>query len=245
MSPKPNHALLAIVAVDPEHRVQCGQPSCGHSVYARIHVVRADGELLVLGSTCFEKRYGSGSALGAPSYGGGSGRQLTTEERELLVQNTAMLLAKFEHERAEELLKAAARLEELRGLKAQQDEILRHRIPSLPSPSPRWAAIPGSPTTAISPYPWMKPFSSMLYIKLRDGTGWARIQRHDGQQFLVPWPTFDGWDEALPTHIGTADSGHGGYAIKDIVSALKYLRGLSEREQLCGTWRDMLAVLAN
>lgn len=56
--------LLAIVSVEYEDRVRCGQPSCGHSVYRRIHVVREDEKLLVLGSTCFEKRYGTATVLG-------------------------------------------------------------------------------------------------------------------------------------------------------------------------------------
>jgi len=77
--------LLAIVGVDQSQRVRCGQPGCGHSVYRHIHVVREGADLIVLGSTCFEKRYGGISILGAPRYGGGSGKQLTEEERLLLV----------------------------------------------------------------------------------------------------------------------------------------------------------------
>lgn len=243
-NPNADHQLLAIVAVDPEHRVRCGQPGCGHSVYARIHVVRADGELLVLGSTCFEKRYGSGSALGAPNYGGGNERQLTPEERGLLEENTALLLAKFEQELAEERLKAAAHLEKLRKLKLQQNEAIRSFSPLPQSPNPRWSAIPVHKHVAITPFPWMKPLSSMLYLKLRDGTGWARVQHKDGQQFIVPWPTFEGWDEAFPSHIGAADFEHGGYAVQDVVSVLKYLRNLSEREQLCGNWGELLSAIA-
>ncbi|MES2980224.1 MAG: hypothetical protein V4731_17530, partial [Pseudomonadota bacterium] len=45
-------------------RVQCQQPGCGHSFYRRIHVVQEAGRLLVLGSTCFEKRFGTALALG-------------------------------------------------------------------------------------------------------------------------------------------------------------------------------------
>ena len=77
--------LLAIVGVPPKERVLCGQPGCGHGVYAEIHVVQDAGKLLVLGSTCFAKRYGSPKALGTASVGGGGGRQLTPEERVLLV----------------------------------------------------------------------------------------------------------------------------------------------------------------
>lgn len=51
--------LLAIVAVLPQKRVQCS--GCGHGVYAAIHVVEENGQILVLGSTCFAKRFGSAS----------------------------------------------------------------------------------------------------------------------------------------------------------------------------------------
>ena len=52
MNTKTDHKLVAIVAVEPADRVQCSQPGCGHSVYARIHVVREGDELIVLGSSC-------------------------------------------------------------------------------------------------------------------------------------------------------------------------------------------------
>lgn len=93
--------LIAIVGVDQDAKVQCQQPGCGHSVYRRIHVVQEAGKLLVLGSTCFEKRFGTVSALGNATYGGGAGRTLTVEEREMLIQNTAELIARFEREREE------------------------------------------------------------------------------------------------------------------------------------------------
>ncbi len=112
MNTKTDHKLVAIVAVEPDDRVRCGQPGCGHSVYARIHIVRDGDELIVLGSTCFEKRYGSSSALGSAKYGGSNGRRLTVEERQLLVSNTALLLSHFEDERAHDLAAVAARVEE-------------------------------------------------------------------------------------------------------------------------------------
>jgi hypothetical protein len=90
--------LVAIVAVDKDARVQCQQPGCGHSVYRRIHIVQDGSELLVLGSTCFAKRYGSHESLGAARHGGGEGRELTDEERQLLLSNTAALIARFEAE---------------------------------------------------------------------------------------------------------------------------------------------------
>jgi hypothetical protein len=40
------YKLLAIVAVEPAHRIRCQQPHCGHSVYARIHIVEEAGQLI-------------------------------------------------------------------------------------------------------------------------------------------------------------------------------------------------------
>jgi hypothetical protein len=232
MNTKTEHKLLAIVAVDPVDRVQCRQPGCGHTVYARIHVVQAGEELLVLGSTCFEKRYGSGSALGSASYAGGSGRQLTPEERQLLVENTSLLLARFEEERAQQLRLAAARTQEASRLKRPAPAF---------NPTPRCPSFPTRLPSKHVPWPWMKHLSSMLYIKLNDGTGWVRVQRSDGQQFLVPWPMFDGWDEALPAHFGTVDYEHEGYALNDVIATLQYLRGMSQWECLNGSWREIVA----
>ena len=75
------------------------QPGCGHSIYRAIHVVRDNGNLIVLGSTCFAKRYGSADNLGTARFSAsGGGRTLMAEERVLLVDNTAELLARFETE---------------------------------------------------------------------------------------------------------------------------------------------------
>ena len=161
--------LCAIVAVDFSARVRCEQSGCGHAVYRRIHVVRDDGKLLVLGSTCFAKRYGSSDALGPARHGGGSsdsGRQLTEAERQLLVHNTAALLSQFEQER--------------------QPAPLPIKSPIQPASiiTDRSEAIPHEPKP--SPWSWMKPLTSMTYFHLRDGTGWVRVQHHDGHQMLVP-----------------------------------------------------------
>jgi len=221
--------LLAIVSVEHDDRVRCGQPNCGHSVYRRIHVVRENSKLLVLGSTCFAKRYGADTALGGAKYGGGEGRPLTEAERQLLVSNTEALLAQFEEE--------AARLQ-----------------PAKVKPAP--PAIQSKPVTASpphfhlpahreTPWEWVKPWTSVLYLKLKDGSGWIRAQRRDEKHVLVPWPAFDGWDEALPPLFGQADNEYGGYVLPDVVPALQYLRNQSEWETKPGRWSDVMAEIAS
>ena len=223
--------LVAIVSVNPEHRVWCSEVGCGHTVYKTIHVVQDGTAIFILGSTCFDKRYGGRSALGKPSYGNGSGRQLTDAERNLLAKNTTALLAQFEAEVQNE--------ERLR-----QDSLSR-RIPQPliprqinPTPNPQL-----SNRSLGSPWSWAESGRSMFYIRLKDGTGWVRVQHKDGYQRLVPLPKFDGWDEALPSSVGLADLELGCLHVKDIVSALTYLRKLSAWEKVVGSWRELTLLL--
>jgi len=53
---------MAIVEVDKSERVYYAQPSCRHTVNKAIHIVKEGEQMLVLGSTCFEKRYGNHTA---------------------------------------------------------------------------------------------------------------------------------------------------------------------------------------
>lgn len=225
-------ALKAIVTVAYEDRVQCGQPGCGHSVYKAIHVVLDGSELLVLGSTCFAKRYGGADALGSPSFGGGGGRQLTDAERELLADNTAALLAQFEAEVQEQ--------ERLR-----QDALSRKTPPPLiprpvkPRPTPHVSS--RSPSL---PWPWAEPGRSMLYLQMQDGTGWVRVEHKDGYQRLVPWPKFDGWDEALPPSVGLVDQELECLLVRDIFDALIYLRERARWEKVVGSSRELRTLTA-
>jgi len=266
MNPSSAPQLLALVEVPRAERVLCGQPGCGHTVWKAIHVVKDGAELLVLGSACFQKRYGLAQALGAPHYGGGGeSRKLTSEERQLLAENTAELLARFEEEerlRAEALAAAQAkeravaaerlaalrlRAEALAAAPAKEKAAAAARLatwsrPALPPASapraaPSFAFNPGTP----SPCAWMKPGTSLGYFQLRDGSGWVRVQRVDGQQMLVPWPAEDGWDEALPAHIGLADREYGGYVVADLRAAVAYLRSVGSWDRVFGSWKELVS----
>lgn len=221
--------LLAIVSVEHADRVRCGQPTCGHSVYRRIHVVRESGKLLVLGSTCFANRYGTESALGKTRFGGSEGRMLTDEERQLLLNNTEALLARFEEEAA--LLHAA---------KVRPAPAALQTSPVNATPRPITVNYPHE-----APWAWVKPWSSVIYLKLNDGSGWIRALRKDDKHLLVPWPVFDGWDEALPALFGQVDRGCGGHVLPDVVAALRYLRNHAEWETKPGRWKDVMAEIAS
>jgi hypothetical protein len=91
--------LLAVVEVPHADRVRCSAEGCGHSVFRRVHLVRADDSTKVYGFDCFTRLFGSTpTGQAAPRYGSGTGRSLTPEERALLVENTERLIEQFEQE---------------------------------------------------------------------------------------------------------------------------------------------------
>ena len=229
--------LIAIVGVAQDERVQCQQPGCGHSVYRRIHVVQQAGKLLVLGSTCFEKRFGTALALGNATYGGGAGRALTAEERELLIQNTAELIARFEREREEiEKRRKEADQQSLDKLKALKNAFAMRAagVRLTPGLSQGWK-------NSDTPWPWSKPLSSIAYFTLNDGSKWVRTEHVEGFHMMMPWPNFDGWDEALPPTVGTPDLELGGYRIGNMKTALAvaYMREHGNWG-VVGGWHDVM-----
>lgn len=229
--------LRAIVAVDPKDRVRCQQPGCGHSVYAAVHVVEEDGRLLVLGSTCFSKRYGGPDALGAAQYGSGGGRKLTDEEREMLLQNTRALLAKFEREATAAARAHAARLEEFRR---KQAALTSRRTPASPPQVPIPQAKAHRSAKPSSPWPWQMAWTSVALFSAPDGRDWVRVQHENGSQKLVPWPKFEGWATALPLGVGAADTSLGAIAVNNITGAIRILQRSGFRGPFVGAWQDVL-----
>jgi len=144
-TPMPPPVLLAVVEVPHDERVRCAAEGCGHSVYRRVHLVRADGTTKVYGSDCFARLFGStptGQSL--PSYGSGAGRPLTPDERELLQQNTERLIEQFEQEHQA----AIAEAERRRMLLAQR--LTQHALPSIQRPVVQRRPEPRLPTPAES-----------------------------------------------------------------------------------------------
>lgn len=219
--------LLSVVEVPFDARIRCQAEGCGHSVYKRIHVVRDGDTLKVLGSDCFNKLFGRGTRS-QPRYGGSDGRVLTQEERELLLSNTAQLLQRFQNEHE-------ASLEEKR--RAEQTRPVQPLLRPTTICAPQRIVAPAKSTI----WSWMKPLASMGYFRLKDGTGWVRVLRTDGKHILVPWPSFDGWDEALPAHIGQVDLECGGYVIRDVVETVSYLRERGIWDKVCGSMRELEA----
>jgi hypothetical protein len=154
---------------------------------------------------------------------------LTQAERELLVNNTEALLQRFEEEVAH-----------------SRAAIVTPLLPSLqPCPSRLVQHHTTSSHPLETPWAWVKPWSSVIYLKLKDGSGWMRAQRKDDKHLLMPWPVFDGWDEALPPLFGPIDSECGGHVLPDVVAALSYLRRHAEWETKPGRWSDVLREIAS
>lgn len=233
----PSGRLLCIVSVPPEGRVQCQQPGCGHGVYAAVHIVEDGGQLHVLGSTCFAKRYGSSEALGKPAYVGGGGGMLTDEERQLLKDNTAALIAHFKSQHEIATKSALDKLHALRSRFALQAAANRQSQQRL---------APRPPAVARRPWPWQHDRNtSVAVFRSSCGQSWVRVQHKDGTHKLVPWPMFDGWDEALPPSCGAADQGLQAYSPVDVPTAFATLKKLGMAGPIVGIWPEVIEVRAS
>lgn len=233
----PNSArLLAIVSVLPANRVQCQNQGCGHGVYAAIHIVEDEGHLLVMGSTCFAKRYGDLKALGNPAYCAGSGGPLSAKDRETLVSNTAVLIEeiKARHEQAMEQANAK--------LLAIQERIAAAR----PARHPMFSA-PAAPRAKLPDHPWPwqhRSFSSLGAVRAPAGQLWVRVQHRDGTHKIAPLPPFDGWEAALPASLGAPDAEIGAYSVTNVIAAMQELRELGFSAPEISRWPDVLKLVA-
>ena len=207
-------------------------------MYAAIHVVEENGMLMVLGSTCFAKRYGGIQALGVPSYsaGGGNGATLTEAERQILIENTAALMARFKERHDSAMADAEAKLIALRERAAQQQAARR----ALFAPAPKK---PHQPPPQ-HPWPWQhQQNTSVAVVRGPDGQCWVRVQHRDGTQKIAPWPAFEGWDEVLPASVGVADLSLRAYAVNNIVTALQWLRARGFSAPEVSRWPEVLKIL--
>lgn len=114
-------SLIAIVEVDKADRIICQAEGCGHTVYKRIHVVRDNDRIKVVGSECYKRLYlGQDRAAQNPMYGSAEGRRLSEAERIALLENTERFIASLESEHI-----AAEKAKEARQLEAEAAERLQ------------------------------------------------------------------------------------------------------------------------
>jgi hypothetical protein len=154
---------------------------------------------------------------------------LTDEERQLLLNNAEALLTHFEA-----------------GAAAVKGAYIAPAIESVRPSSAKVSPLQAVPHQHQQQTPWarVKPLSSVIYLKLKDGSGWMRAQRKDGRHLMLPWPVFDGWDEALPPLFGPVDGESGTYVLPDVIAALKYLRLHAGWDTRPGRWKDVVAEIA-
>jgi hypothetical protein len=132
--------LLAVVEVPREDRVRCQSVGCNHSVFRRIHVVRENSAIRVYGSECFKKLFvGLPIASATPHYTSSEGRQLTDEERQLLVENTERLIQQFEAQYQAELTRKAV-LMAAAPISARPEKPAPAKAVTFTSPAARQAA---------------------------------------------------------------------------------------------------------
>ncbi len=200
--------LLAVVEVPQSDRVVCQAPGCKHPVYKRIHVVLQNGKLTVLGSECFKKLFGE--ELSAPRYRTSEGRLLTPEERQLLVENTARLIAQFETEHQAALEKARLAAERRAQLAAEkqaaiestqraadqkQKQFKAERLSSFVMPAAKPATWTPTPVPSRNPTPSSSDprfQAALLQVKQEyrargldpDQPGWRGMVQHEAKERL-------------------------------------------------------------
>jgi len=86
--------LLAVIEVSENNKVLCQFKNCNRPVFKKVHIVRNNEKIQILGSECYKKQYGEHHPLNKvkPIYGAASGIALSENERSLLLENTEELI---------------------------------------------------------------------------------------------------------------------------------------------------------
>lgn len=88
-----------------------------------------------------------------------------------------------------------------------------------PKPEPKPKAAP----KALPWAPGQVPGSMLNFYRLKDGSAWVVYRREGGGLGIAPWGELeDGWDEALPPSVGTADPDLCVYIARDQASPFLY-----------------------
>lgn len=62
---------------------------------------------------------------------------------------------------------------------------------------------------------------------------------------VMPWPSYVGWDEALPRTVGVPSEERGGYQVGDIFAAFDYLKKKSDVKPQVGNWSEVVPLSGN
>lgn len=143
-------------------------------------------------------------------------------------------------------LERESEAERLRQEKVGREVVALRRL-SAPGPeplasfsSPQIRLDNPSPDNATPWAIWRKSNTTFMFYGLHDETGWMVITHQDGRLIAVPWPFFEGWDEALPDRFGKADPTLGGIFVNDFSLLALYLRDKHKILRFSTTWQDIL-----
>lgn len=115
-------------------------------------------------------------------------------------------------------------------------------VPGTELAAASWPPEPAREVVDQSPWAaWRKRPHAFLFYGLKDGTAWVIFPHQDGRMFMMPYPdAFEGWDEAMPARIGTADYEFNGYLVADRIQPMVYLGNLSKMIRTPSTWSELL-----
>lgn len=90
--------LLAVVTVADDKKVVCLHDNCMRPISKAVHIVRIDGKITVVGSTCYKKSvvHLISQKNQEAKYLGAAGTMLSENDRELLLNNTESLIEQYE-----------------------------------------------------------------------------------------------------------------------------------------------------
>jgi hypothetical protein len=117
-----------------------------------------------------------------------------------------------------------------------------------PREAPAWqyaAIVPPAPAPVVDESPWAawrKPRHAFLCYGLRDGTGWVLFPHQDGRHVMAPYPSFEGWDEAMPARIGKLLPDLPVYVLSDKLAAMVYLSQMATMVRTASDWPELLAL---
>lgn len=126
----------------------------------------------------------------------------------------------------------------------------KHAQTAAPFSATAWPADFGNPTprgtaAAVDESPWAawrKPGHAFICYGTRDGEGWVIFPHQDGRLVMAPYPMFDGWDEAVPAHIGVADADLEVLVLSDRLAAMVFLSPRSPMIRTASSWTELVAL---
>lgn len=99
---------------------------------------------------------------------------------------------------------------------------------ALPGEEPSLTSFESSPDPVTAPWDiWRHQGGTLFFYVLTDGSSWVLVEDISRRWVIVPWPLFDGWDEAFPRSMGVPDPSLPGLVTSDMRAAMAGLAARS------------------